>query len=113
MMSVRLPASCSYRPRDRAMPKPARPRQRRRGKGAGSSSAVFPVVLLLAIAGAVTAAVLAPDGARAWVLGTAITAWCCIAVIVATTSYLLRRARRQTAARDSELGVAKDNWKLQ
>lgn len=95
------------------MPKPARPRQRRRGKGAGSSSTVFPVILLLATAGAVAAAVLAPDGARAWVLGAVITAWCCIAVIVATASYLLRRARRQAAARDSELGVAKDNWKLQ
>lgn len=95
------------------MPKPARPRQRRRGKGAGSSSAVFPVILLLATAGAVAAAVLAPDEARDWVLGAVITAWGCVAVVVATASYLLRRARRQAAARDSELGAAKDNWKLQ
>ncbi|MFJ8782156.1 ATP-binding protein [Streptomyces sp. NPDC102476] len=95
------------------MPVPARSRQRRRGKGASSSPAVFLVVLVAAAAGGAAAAVLAPDAARSWVLGTAIVAWCCVAVVTGIASYLVRRARRQAAARDSELGMTKDNWKQQ
>ncbi|MGK3940924.1 ATP-binding protein [Streptomyces caeruleatus] len=95
------------------MPVPARSRQRRRGKGASSSPAVFPVVLVAAAAGAAAAAVLAPADARSWVLGTAIAAWCCVALVTGIAFYLVRRARRQAAARDSELGMTKDNWKQQ
>ncbi|MDH6604749.1 signal transduction histidine kinase [Streptomyces sp. SAI-208] len=74
---------------------------------------MFPVVLLVAAGGAAAAAVSAPEAARSWVLAMAVAAWCCIAVVTATASYLLRRARRQAAARDSELGMTKDHWKQQ
>ncbi|MEV7074417.1 ATP-binding protein [Streptomyces sp. NPDC093990] len=95
------------------MPVPARSRQRRRGKGASSSPAVFPAVLLVAAGAAAAAAVLAPAAARSWVLGTVIAAWCCLALVTGVAVYLLRRVRRQAAARDSELGMTKDNWKKQ
>ncbi|MEW1642336.1 ATP-binding protein [Streptomyces sp. NPDC091219] len=95
------------------MPVPARPRQRRRGNEVRSLPAVFPVALVLAAAGAVAAVLLAPGRARPWVLGTAVVAWFCVAVVVTTASYLLRRSVRQADASRSELEMAKDNWRRQ
>ncbi|WP_234358424.1 ATP-binding protein [Streptomyces sp. NRRL B-24085] len=74
---------------------------------------MFPAVLLVAAGAAAAAAVLAPAAARSWVLGTVIAAWCCLALVTGIAVYLLRRVRRQAAARDSELGMTKDNWKKQ
>ncbi|MDT0400074.1 ATP-binding protein, partial [Streptomyces sp. DSM 41636] len=63
-------------------------------------------------AGAATT-VVAPDNARTWVLGTAVAAWCCVAVAVAVASSQLRRARRDAAARGGELEMTKHNWMQQ
>lgn len=95
------------------MPVPARPRQRRRGKGARSSPTVFPVILVLAAAGAATTVLLAPEGARTWVMGTAVAACGCLAAVVSTASYLLRRALRQADTSGGELEMTKDNWRQQ
>ncbi|MFJ9346517.1 ATP-binding protein [Streptomyces sp. NPDC101237] len=95
------------------MPVPARPRQRRRGKGARSSPTVFPVILVLAAAGAATTVLLAPEGARTWVMGTAVAACVCLVAVVSTASFLLRRALRQADSSGGELEMTKDNWRRQ
>ncbi|MYQ63293.1 MULTISPECIES: ATP-binding protein, partial [unclassified Streptomyces] len=98
------------------MPVPARPRQRRSAKGARSSpvlSPVFTVLLVLAAAAGAVATVVAPGAARPWVLGTALAAWCCVAVAVAVASRQLRRARGDAAARGGELEMTKNNWMQQ
>ncbi|MDT0476591.1 ATP-binding protein [Streptomyces sp. DSM 41014] len=98
------------------MPVPARPRQRRSAKGARSSpvlSPVFTALLLVTAAAGAATTVVAPDNARTWVLGTAVAAWCCVAVAVAVASSQLRRARRDAAARGGELEMTKNNWMQQ
>ncbi|MFJ2608545.1 sensor histidine kinase [Streptomyces sp. NPDC087425] len=95
------------------MPVPARPRPRRSVKGARPTPLLFPAILLLTAAAGATATLLAPDGARSWVLGTAIAAWCCLGAVVAVTSAQLRRARGQAAARAGELEMTKNNWMQQ
>ncbi|MGW3311106.1 sensor histidine kinase [Streptomyces sp. NPDC001073] len=95
------------------MPVPARPRQRRRGNGVRFLPAVFPVALVLAAAGATAAVLIAPGRARAWVLGTAVVAWFCVAAVVGIASHFLRRAVRQESACRDELEMAKDNWRRQ
>ncbi|WP_328498334.1 ATP-binding protein [Streptomyces sp. NBC_00414] len=92
------------------MPVPARPRQRRSAQKTGSTPVVFPAVLVVTAAGAGAAVGLAPEGARPWVAGTAIAAWCCIAAVVAFTSARLRKAHRQTLSRSGELEMTKNNW---
>ncbi|MGW0336495.1 ATP-binding protein [Streptomyces sp. NPDC003011] len=94
------------------MPVPARPRQRS-ANGTRSSPAVFPVVLVLTAVGAGAAVALAPDAARSWVLGTAVVAWCCLTAVTVSASVLLRRARRQAAARGGELETTRNNWTQQ
>ncbi|MEU0331839.1 ATP-binding protein [Streptomyces sp. NPDC006193] len=91
------------------MPVPARPRQRRSSNGARSSPAFFPVFLVVTALGAAAAAVLAPASARSWVLGTAAVAWVCLAAVTVGASTLIRRARRQAAARGEELETVRSN----
>jgi signal transduction histidine kinase len=63
--------------------------------------------------GAGAASVLAPAGARPWVLGTAAVAWICLTAVAVGSSVLLRRARQQAAARGEELEMTKNNWAQQ
>ncbi|WP_328688355.1 ATP-binding protein [Streptomyces phaeochromogenes] len=92
------------------MPVPARPRQRRSAQTTGSSPAVLSALLVVTAAGAGAAVGLAPEGARPWVAGTAITAWGCIAAVVAFASARLRQAHRETVSRTGELEMTKNNW---
>ncbi|MEW2468851.1 ATP-binding protein [Streptomyces sp. NPDC046994] len=92
---------------------PTRPCQRRSAEGGRSSPVAFPVILLVTAVGAAAATVFAPDDSRAWVLGTAVVAWCCVAVVVGTASYLVRRAHRRTAAQGSELEMSETAWRQQ
>ncbi|WP_221361507.1 ATP-binding protein, partial [Streptomyces beigongshangae] len=89
---------------------PARPRQRRSAQRTGPSSAVFPALLAVTAAGAGAAVGLAPEGARPWVAGTAVAAWCCIAAVVGLASVRLRRAHHRTVSRTGELEMTKNNW---
>ncbi|MEU5096997.1 ATP-binding protein [Streptomyces sp. NPDC020996] len=91
---------------------PAQPHQRRSAQGR-SIPATFATALIAPAAGAGAVIAAAPDSARPWVMGTAAVAWCCIAGIAATSSALLRRARRQVAARGGELEMTKNNWTQQ
>ncbi|MFJ8726037.1 ATP-binding protein [Streptomyces sp. NPDC004166] len=92
---------------------PTRPRQRRSAKGGRSSPVAFPVILLVTAAGAAAVGVFAPQDSRTWVLATAVVAWCCVAVVVGTASYLVRRAHRQAVAQGSELEMSESVWRQQ
>src|SRR3712207_5112931 len=92
---------------------PAPTRQRRSSKGARSSPLLFPVALIGTALGAGGATVMAPAGARPWVLGTAAAAWVCLATVSVAASVLLRRALGHAAARAGELEMNRNNWAQQ
>ncbi|MFD5574113.1 ATP-binding protein [Streptomyces cadmiisoli] len=89
---------------------PARARQRRSAQGTRSSPAVVLAVLVVTAAGAAAAVALCPERARAWVAGTAIVGWACVAAVTATASVRLRRAHRRADSRSGELEMTKHNW---
>ncbi|MYT73640.1 signal transduction histidine kinase [Streptomyces sp. PsTaAH-137] len=75
--------------------------------GAGRPSLVAVLtVLVVAAAAAGGAAALAPAAARTWAVWTALTAWACLAVVLAVHTVTVGRARRDAEAARAELALA-------
>ncbi|MEU5364212.1 ATP-binding protein [Streptomyces sp. NPDC005925] len=83
---------------------PAPPSQRRPAKAPKPSPAVPLTVLVVSAAAAGAVALAAPADARPWAPAAALGGWLCLALTIAVTTVLIRRARRSATRQFTEAG---------
>ncbi|MGW7084455.1 sensor histidine kinase [Streptomyces sp. NPDC054871] len=89
------------------MPVPAPPSPHRIEKARRRASALPVVVLVVTAAAGAVAGVMAPDGARAWTVASALAGWLCLAIALVTSSLLVKRVREAAAADHAEAASLK------